>query len=181
MQNSNAIRTRPRAAAPARDIPWSFMFLVMICAAVVAAGFFFAARQHFTSMEYGLKNSKLREQIENLEAEKRRLLLAREVAMSPVAIRKAARGLGLREGAGEEPMMVAAATRPAPKTSNAIAVSTKPDAAEQKRSTQTIIKTTLSTPAARPNPSNGETRMRVADSTKERKEKTEVAALLKLK
>ena len=92
MQNPSVIRTKPTMAVstPARELSWSFMLLVIICACVVAAGFFFAARQHFSSMEYGLKNSKLREQLQNLETEKRRLLLAREVASSPLAIRKAA-------------------------------------------------------------------------------------------
>src|SRR5436189_2513552 len=100
MQNTTAIRPRSRTAAiPSRELSWSFMFLVIICACVVAAGFFFAARQHFTSMDYGIKNSKLREQLQNLETEKRRLLLAREVALSPLAIRKAANSLGIRRGA----------------------------------------------------------------------------------
>lgn len=98
MQNSNAIRTRPRTAAiPARELTWSFMLLVVICAGVVAAGFFFAARQHFTSMDFGIKNSNLREQLQNLETEKRRLILAREVALSPMAIRKAADAMGMCE------------------------------------------------------------------------------------
>lgn len=183
MQNSNAIRTRTRAtaAAPAREVSWSFMLLVILCAAVVAAGFFFAARQHFTSMEYGLKNSKLREQVQNLEAEKRRLLLAREVAISPVAIRKAARGLGLTQ-AGDEPAIVAAAAKPAsPKVESEVATNAKPETVQPKSSNQTVIKTTMTAPVARPNPSTGETRMRVADTSKERKEKTEVAALLKLR
>src|SRR5215218_6988503 len=98
MQNPNAIRTRTRAAAmPARELSWSFMLLVVVCACVVAVGFFFAARQHFTSMDFGIKNSRLRDQIEDLQTEKRRLLLAREIASSPLSIRKAASAIGLRQ------------------------------------------------------------------------------------
>src|SRR5687767_13728723 len=116
MQNPNVIRTRPaaRPAVAAREVSWSLMLLIVACAFVVAAGFFFAARQHFTSMEYGLKNSKLREQLQNLEAEKRRLLLAREVAHSPVAISKAARGLGMRERSNEVLTAVRTSAKPAP-------------------------------------------------------------------
>jgi hypothetical protein len=99
MQNTTAIRARSKSAAiPSRELSWSFTLLVIVCACVVAAGFFFAARQHFTSMDYGIKNSRLREQLQNLETEKRRLLLAREVALSPLAIRKAASSIGIRQG-----------------------------------------------------------------------------------
>src|SRR5215210_4919731 len=98
MQNPSAIRTRSKAAAmPARELSWSFMLLVIVCAADVATGFFFAARQHFTSMEYGIKNTRLRDQLDDLQTEKRRLLLAREVASSPLSIRRAASAIGLRE------------------------------------------------------------------------------------
>ncbi|MCC6327574.1 MAG: hypothetical protein IT174_03595 [Acidobacteria bacterium] len=41
-----------------------------------------------------MKNSKLRKQLEDLETEQRRLVLAREVALSPKEITKTARDLG---------------------------------------------------------------------------------------
>jgi hypothetical protein len=63
---------------------------ILACATVLACGFFFAARQHFSSMDFGMKNSHLRKQIDNLESEKRRLLLAREVSLSPAELKKAA-------------------------------------------------------------------------------------------
>lgn len=69
----------------------------LICIGVVAAGFFFAARQHFATMEFGLKNSQLRKQVENLEAEHRRLILAKEMSLSPAAIKETASKLGFRE------------------------------------------------------------------------------------
>ena len=50
--------------------------LMSACALLLVAGFFFAGRQHFASMDYGMKNARLRKQVDELESEKRRLLLA---------------------------------------------------------------------------------------------------------
>ena len=160
---------------PAREVPWTFMLLVVVCACVVAVGFFFAARQHFTSMDYGIKNSKLREQLQNLEAEKRRLLLAREVASSPLAIRKAAMAKGLRQNSEVAAVQVAA-TKPA---GNATAIAAIPTKASAKSSeTPVVVRTVLTAPL--PAKSTGETRSRVV-SAPNKKDKTEVAALLKLR
>lgn len=71
--------------------------IAFVAVAVLGAGFFFAGRQHFSSMDVSMKNSKLRKQIDDLEAEKRRLILAREVAQSPSEIRKAAKKVGMEE------------------------------------------------------------------------------------
>jgi hypothetical protein len=73
----------------------STYFALTGCALILLSGFFFAGRQHFASMDYGIRNSKLRKQIEDLQAEKRRLLFAKEVSLSPNEIRKAARKAGL--------------------------------------------------------------------------------------
>lgn len=182
MQNSSVIRTRPRrrAAAPAKEVPWSFILLVIACACIVAAGFFFAARQHFTSMDYGLKNSKLREQLESLEAEKRRLLLAREVALSPASVGKAAREIGLRD-AGDEVAAVQASLKTGSDTPGAPpnVQTVKTASAVSKSSGSRIIPAVMSAPV-QSGPA-GETRRRIADSQKEKKEKVEVAALWKLK
>jgi hypothetical protein len=78
------------------QLNWQYLIVVLICGGVLAAGFFFAARQHFMSMDYGFKNSKLKKQLEDLEAEKRRLMLAREISLSPSEIRKATRVVGLK-------------------------------------------------------------------------------------
>ncbi len=69
--------------------------LILACGVTLVCGFFFAARQHFSSMDFGMKNSRLRKQVEDLEAEKRRLLLAREISLSPAEIKKAAKKTGL--------------------------------------------------------------------------------------
>lgn len=181
MQNSTAIRTRtrPRAASPAREIPWSFLLLVIICASVVAAGFFFAARQHFTSMDYGIKNSKLREQLESLEAEKRRLLLAREIALSPLSVRKAAREIGLREVTADDAAVIAvAAKKPVENDAAPPAEPAKANAALKKSEAARVVPTVISAPVKQKQ--DGETRRRVVDTQKDKKEKVEVA-LLKLK
>jgi hypothetical protein len=65
-------------------------FGAVACMTILACGFFFAARQHFSSMDFGMKNSHLRKQIDDLESEKRRLMLAREVSLSPAELKKAA-------------------------------------------------------------------------------------------
>jgi len=179
MQNSTAIKTKPTALTveSTKALPWTFMFLVIVCAGVVAAGFFFAARQHFTSMEYGIKNSKLREQLQNLETEKRRLLLAREVAVSPIAIRKAVRGMGIQQAS--EVAAVVASQRSAPQKN----VVSTPDSIRtaDTRSTERlpIIRTSLTRPVELK--STGESRSRVVEPQRNKKEKTEIAALLKVK
>lgn len=69
--------------------------LIAMCMLLFVAGLFVAGRQHFSSMDYGMKNSRLRKQVDELESEKRRLLLARETFMSPAEIKKAAKRVGL--------------------------------------------------------------------------------------
>lgn len=79
---------------------WSHFAIAAIAAVVLAAGLFFAASQHFSSMELGIKNAKLRSQLADLENEKRRLELSREIAFTPAELKKNAKTLGFRE-AGE--------------------------------------------------------------------------------
>jgi len=87
-----------KAQRAERDsIPWRYCFLTLGCGLILVVGFFFAARQHFLSIDFGIKNSKLRKQIEELESSKRRLILAKEIALSPAEIKKAAQKIGLRE------------------------------------------------------------------------------------
>ncbi|MEP7149805.1 MAG: hypothetical protein ABI857_13075 [Acidobacteriota bacterium] len=178
MQNSNAVRTRSRTAAiPARELSWSFMLLVVICAGVVAAGFFFAARQHFTSMDFGIKNSNLREQLQNLETEKRRLILAREVALSPMAIRKAADAIGMREVT--ETAAVQLTNSKATTRNNSPSIELAKPVVAISRDARAVVRTVLSAPV-HPK-SAGETRGRIVEPSKDKKEKTEVVALLKLR
>src|SRR5215207_3240340 len=177
MQNPSIVRAKSRAvsATPARDLPWTFVLLVIMCTCVVAAGFFFAARQHFTSMEFGIKNSKLREQVRNLEAEKRRLLLAREVASSPVAIRKAARGLGLHQSTGEMAAIPVTVSKPASKAPTASTISVRPN--DGKHEPERVVRTVMTAPAG--NKSPGDARGRVVEAKKDKKERNGIASLLK--
>lgn len=95
-KQSGKSKTQPfrRAGDP---IPWKYCLLTLGCGLVLVVGFFFAARSHFASIDFGIKNSKLRKQIEELEADKRRLILSKEIALSPGEIKKAAKKLGLSD------------------------------------------------------------------------------------
>ncbi len=178
MQNSNAIRTRSRTVAvPARELSWSFILLVVMCAGVVAVGFFFAARQHFTSMDFGIKNSNLREQLQNLETEKRRLILAREVALSPMAIRKAADAIGMREVT--ETAAVQLTNNRATNKNNSPSIELAKPVVATSADARAVVRTVLSAPVH--SRTAGETRGRIAEPSKDKKEKTEIAALLKLR
>lgn len=93
------VRAKQQESGSSRLRTYSLMF---VCAVTLVCGFFFAARQHFSSMDFGIKNSRLRKQVDDLEAEKRRLLLAREISLSPTEIKKAAKKTGLLTSTGAE-------------------------------------------------------------------------------
>lgn len=90
--SESRIKVRNADEEPRR---WRTFLLMGVCLTLLVSGFFFAGRQHFSSMDYGMKNSKLRNEIIKLEAEKLRLVHTREVALSPGEIRKAARKAGI--------------------------------------------------------------------------------------
>lgn len=94
------ITKNPKPKNNTRDrepIPWRQCLLALVCGLFLVVGFFGAARQHFSSIELGIKNSKLRKQVDELEAEQRRLLLTKEVVLSPAEIKKAAKKIGFTE------------------------------------------------------------------------------------
>lgn len=78
-------------------IPWRYCILTLFCGLLLVAGFFLAARQHFSVMDFAIKNAKLRREKEGLEAEQRRLHLTREISLSPSEIKKAAKKIGLQD------------------------------------------------------------------------------------
>ena len=90
-QKSRITRPAPKTAASR----WKLYILMSLCALIVVSGSFFAARQHFSSWDYSIRNSRLRKQIDDLETEKRRLLLAREVALSPNEIKRVAKKMNI--------------------------------------------------------------------------------------
>ena len=68
-----------------------------MCGTILVTGFFFAGKLHFSSMDYGIRNSKLRKQLDELESEKRRLLLSREISLSPAELLRSARKIGFTQ------------------------------------------------------------------------------------
>jgi hypothetical protein len=92
-KNSNREKIR-REKDP---IPWRYCLLTLVCGVILVGGFFVAARSHFSSIDFGIKNSSLKKQIEDMEAEKRLLLLSKEIALSPAELKRAAKKIGLTE------------------------------------------------------------------------------------
>lgn len=82
---------------PANRIPWRYCILTLVCGLFLITGFFFAAQQHFSSIDYSIRNSRLRKQLDELEADKRRLVLAKEIALSPAEIKRVAKKIGFTE------------------------------------------------------------------------------------
>ena len=99
MSRKNLPKTKntPRVKRERDPLPWRYCLLTLVCGLVLVGGFFFAARQHFSSIDFGIKNSQLKKQKDELEAAKRQLLLAKEIALSPAEIKKAAKKIGLTE------------------------------------------------------------------------------------
>ena len=99
------MKKRNAPAKPAKEqvkrqrdpLPWRYCFFTLVCGLILVVGFFYAARQHFSAIEYGMKNANLRQQKEDLQAEQRRLYLSREIALSPAEIKKAAKKIGLQD------------------------------------------------------------------------------------
>ena len=88
---------KPTRQMTAETTPsWVYIAVTIACVCFLAIGFFFAARQHFMAMDLGIKNSKLRKQLEEMESENRRLVLAREVVRSPLEMKRIAARRGLR-------------------------------------------------------------------------------------
>jgi hypothetical protein len=58
-------------------IPWRYCFLTLLCGGILVVGFFFAARQHFSAISLGMKNSELRKQRDSLQTEQRSLNFSR--------------------------------------------------------------------------------------------------------
>lgn len=100
-KRTRTVTSKTRRTDRQGGLGWKFYSLASVCLVALAAGFFLAARNHFSSVTTAFGNSELRKQLNDLEAEKRRLMLAKEVALSPLEIKKSARKLGF------EPMTAA--------------------------------------------------------------------------
>jgi len=99
MNKKNIAKKNPtgKVSAERKSVPWRYRFLTVVCGLLLVVGFFFAARQHFASFDFRVKNSRLKKQIEELEADKRRLLLSKEIALSHTEIKKAAKKIGMTD------------------------------------------------------------------------------------
>ena len=108
-----SVKTNRTRRQPTRSGRFRTFAMMSVCGLLLLSGIFFAGKQHFSTIDYGMKNSRLRKQVDELQAEKRRLLLAREVSLSPSEIKKAAMKTGLAQPAALAGMtaQVASATR----------------------------------------------------------------------
>lgn len=95
---------------------WVYVLVTIACISFLAIGFFFAARQHFMAMDLSIKNSKLRRQVEDMEGENRRLILAREMVRSPSEVKRIAARRGLRDADEVFAPVTVAATQSATRT-----------------------------------------------------------------
>ena len=127
MKKRNPVRNRQTRKSGARS---KYLLLAAVCGVIFVASLFFAARQHFSSIEYSIKNAKLRKQVEELEYNKKNLQLAREISLSPAEIKKSAKKIGLVEIANS-PTQAPPVTTPAVETAKApkTAVSARPSEA----------------------------------------------------
>ena len=91
-----------------KRLSFGSLALFVGCSAIVAGGLFLVAVQHFASMDLGMQNSQLRKQVDDLNAEKRRLQLAREVTLSPTEIKRTAIKLGFTKAEEPVPMLASA-------------------------------------------------------------------------
>lgn len=142
---------------------WQYYTVAALCCSVLVAGFFFAARQHFSSMEYGLQNSKLRRQLDELQSEKRRLLLNREIAISPAELKKAVRRVGFVDSPSVQSIAI---------TQNSTAQRSVIKTVEQSKASvdkpqNKVIRTVISAPVNRPT-GDKQARREVTNSKKDR-------------
>jgi hypothetical protein len=140
MKNTRKTKS-PKSLKPVRNF-----CLMLLCGAIMIGGFFFAARQHFVSMDYGMKNSKLRRQLDELEAEKRKLLFHREVSVSPAELKRSAKKAGLFDSNGVAAPRPELASVPAKQQSPSV-VKTNVEKLEKK---PLIVKTAAVNPINRP-------------------------------
>jgi capsular polysaccharide biosynthesis protein len=125
-------------------IPWRYCFLTLLCGGILVIGFFFAARQHFSAISLGMKNSELRKQRDDLQTEQRRLKVSREVAFSPSELEKVARGIGLEKVSNVAYQIAGVEKKVEEKVKNAFAKPTKDTKSEKSANNDKSAKTAKS-------------------------------------
>jgi cell division protein FtsL len=74
----------------------SRLALLLLCGLVLASGFVYAGVQHFGALRLGYETEKLRSELDKAQEEQKRLMMAREAAVSPIRLEQAARQLGMQ-------------------------------------------------------------------------------------
>ena len=148
MSTTTIRRRRTAERKKARILsPFRAFVTMALAGAIVVSGIFLAATQHFSFWDMSIKNSRLRQQIDALQAEKRRLLVAREVSLSPAEIKKAAEKASLL-GTPGEPAISQSFPKP---NAAAIASVQRKESTTPVSSAAAVMKTTLVRPALQPN------------------------------
>ncbi|HEV8139329.1 MAG TPA: hypothetical protein VGP81_06120 [Pyrinomonadaceae bacterium] len=130
-----------------KDIEAFFrLALLLVVGLGLTCGFVYAGRQHFTALRYGYETEILRRENEQLAEQKRRLILQREEAASPVKLEQAAKRLGMQplQAAQIDPLRQVANN-----AKDNITISSKENVAKPspKPGTKTITKVPGQTPA----------------------------------
>ncbi|MBA3770415.1 MAG: hypothetical protein H0X08_07970 [Blastocatellia bacterium] len=131
--------------------------------AIIVSGFFFAARQHFLSWDYGMKNSRLRKQLDDLETEKRRLLLARENSSSPTEVKRSAKKLGLFDTPSEVAPRAELASLTLPARPESIVEAKVTKTVDAKRLNYTVVPASIKTSAPKSSKAEREPRREMAE------------------
>jgi hypothetical protein len=159
----NTFKTPNKNARPDQTQSWQYYATATVCCVVLVAGFFFAARQHFSSMEYGLQNSRLRRQLDELQSEKRKLLVTREVSLSPIELRKAVRRIGFMDSPANHNDGI--------RTENVSLQRSLVGATESKRSDMPsgkVVKTVMTAPVNKPPAMDKQARRETTNTKKDR-------------
>ncbi|HEV7644219.1 MAG TPA: hypothetical protein VGO50_09785 [Pyrinomonadaceae bacterium] len=134
-------RTSEKVKREQAPIPWQYFAMGLLCAAIMAVGFFFAAKQHFSSVELSMKNSDMRKAKQNLEAEQRKLRVEREEVSAPATIERAGLKIGLRKFTSDDFQFIdAMKNAPQPDSAKTIA-DNKSKSLTEKNDTVKIVKT----------------------------------------
>ena len=134
-------RTIEKVKREQAPIPWQYFAMGLFCAAIMAFGFFFAAKQHFSSVDLSMKNSEMRKVKQNLEAEQRKLRVEREEVSAPATIERAGLKIGLRKFTSEDFQFIDAARNAVQPDSAKTVADNKSKTPAGKDDTAKIVKT----------------------------------------
>jgi hypothetical protein len=163
MKNNESPSNIRRNSQSPRSSNWHYYVIATICCVMIAAGFFFAARQHFSSMEFSLQNSRLRQQLDELQSEKRRLLVSREVTLTPGELRKAVRRIGFLDSPTGPTLPD---TMQNPTDRNSVIKSVNDSKTAETKAGTKVVRTAISAPVNQPPAGSGREERREAVAAK---------------